>query len=67
MPEKALYIICASKLWHAKITACLAELSQIPRLLLMRDVPDLLLQISPKKEVANSQIRKSRRPGPIAA
>lgn len=30
-------------------------------------VPVLLLQISPKKEVANRQIRISRRPGAIAA
>ena len=45
----------------------MAELSQIHYwLVLMRDVADFLLQITLKNQVANRQIRKSKRPGRMA-
>ena len=46
---------------------CLSKLSQIAWLLLSRNIPNLVFQISPKKEITNGQVRGMWRPGPIAA
>ena len=44
---------------------CLKKLSQIIWLLIMWHIPNLMLQVAPKKKIAHRQVRRTRGPRPI--
>ena len=44
---------------------CLTKLSQIIWLLIMWHIPNLMLQVAPKKKIAHRQVRRTRGPRPI--